>query len=126
MLEFINKSPVTHVQPYSAAVKAGNHVFVSPQNGYLNTGTNQKITAIEDQTVQCVENIGSALQAAGASIDDVVDMVILQRTNWSGLNKVLEPAIGKASPARTHIVTAFGNPDVLIMIGCTAYIPGKK
>lgn len=59
MLEYII-APSGPARPYSAVVKAGDYIFVSPQDGRMNHQTNEKVTTVAGQTERClmgVENV---------------------------------------------------------------------
>jgi enamine deaminase RidA (YjgF/YER057c/UK114 family) len=57
---------------YAPAVKVGNTIYVSGQIG--RDMAMQLVEGHEAQMVQAFENLKSVLEAAGASLDDVVDL----------------------------------------------------
>ena len=66
------KNPAYDAYGYSAAVRSGGFLFVSGQVGVDDTGA-----AIQDPAEQfnrAFANLGSVLEAAGCSFDDVVDV----------------------------------------------------
>jgi len=58
--------------PYSQAVQAGGFVFLSGQTGVDRDGRLKE--GIEAQTRQALQNAQAILQAAGAKLDDVVQV----------------------------------------------------
>jgi 2-iminobutanoate/2-iminopropanoate deaminase len=126
MLDFINLSS-GHKFPYSAAVKAGGFIFVSPQGGRMNHDTNEKMTTIEDQAERCLVGVEKVLQEAGASLEDVVMLNVLITTheNSGGVGEVCQQLFPKGIPARTTLVTPLPHPEMLSMIGCVAYKPSS-
>jgi 2-iminobutanoate/2-iminopropanoate deaminase len=79
------KPPAT----YSQAVKAAGLVFVSgtgphdPATGFM------KGTTIQEQTRQCLENIGAILSEAGSSLDKIVSatVVLAEEEDFPGMNE---------------------------------------
>ncbi|WP_027777061.1 RidA family protein [Paraburkholderia caledonica] len=57
---------------YAPAVKVGNTIYVSGQVG--RDAKMQLVEGREAQTVQAFENLKKVLEAAGASLSDVVDL----------------------------------------------------
>ena len=126
MLEFISP-PHGPQRPFSAAVKAGGSIFVSPQGGRMNHQTNEKVTTIEGQTERCLMGVEQVLKASGASMEDVVTLNVLITTqeNTNGLNEPIKNAFPDGLPARTVVCTPLFHPDMLVMIGAVAYHPDK-
>ncbi len=127
MLEFIN-APSGPVRPYSAAVKAGDFIFVSPQGGRMNHQTNEKVTTVAGQTERCLMGVENVLKTARASLSDVVTLNILitRQEDQDGLNEPIRRLFPGGLPARTVICTVLPHPDMLVMIGAVAYHPGKQ
>jgi 2-iminobutanoate/2-iminopropanoate deaminase len=79
------KPPAT----YSQAVKAAGLVFVSgtgphdPETGLI------KATTIQEQTRQCLENIGAILSEAGSSLNKIVSatVVLAEEEDFPGMNE---------------------------------------
>lgn len=63
------------IGPYSQAVKAGNLLFTSGQIAINPATGNVEAETIEGQTKQVCENIKAIVEAAGASMDNVVKTV---------------------------------------------------
>jgi 2-iminobutanoate/2-iminopropanoate deaminase len=121
--------PKGMLRPYSAAVRAGDFIFVSGfHGGGMNRETGEKYDTIETQTRQCLEKIKHALEAGGASLDDVVQATVL---TYSGedlekMNQAYHEYFPHEPPARSCVVTEFIRPGMLIQIDCVAYHPLAK
>lgn len=63
------------IGPYSQAVKTGNLLFTSGQIAINPATGNVEAETIEGQTKQVCENIKAIVEAAGASMDNVVKTV---------------------------------------------------
>ena len=73
---------------YSQAVKAGQHIYVSGLVGIdVSTGNLAGLT-IQEQTRQALLNCEAILRAAGATIEDVVEVGVLltSPTDFAGMN----------------------------------------
>ncbi len=119
------KDAPTPVGPYSQAIHAGDYLFVAGQVP-VNPETGEFVTgSIIEQTKQCMENIKTILNAAGASLADVVRTTIYL-TNMQDFGEVNE-AYGNYfdldPPARTTIGVAALPKGVSIEIDVIAYVP---
>ena len=64
---------------WTQATKVGNHIYVAGTAG-MDPKTNHLVGAtVEEQTHQALRNCEAILKAAGASLDDVVQVTILLR-----------------------------------------------
>jgi len=109
------------VMGYSRAVVDGEWIFVSGTTGF----DYATMTIAEDvvaQTEQVFRNIGTALNEAGASFDDVV-RVKYYFTDSAWFEKVA-PVCGRyfasARPAATALICALIDPRIKIEIEVTA------
>ena len=115
------------IGPYSQAVIAGGFIFASgqipliPATGELNTGT------IEDQTRQVLQNLSAVLEAAGASLTDVVKTtVFLQDMNDFGkMNVVYAEFFKPPFPARAAVQVARLPRDVKVEIEAVAQVNAR-
>jgi enamine deaminase RidA (YjgF/YER057c/UK114 family) len=106
---------------YSRAVVDGDWIFVSGTTGfdYSSMTISESLAA---QTEQCLRNIQSALEQAGASLRDAVRVTyILPRAEdfpqcWPILRKYL----GEVRPAATMISAGLADPRIQIEIEVTA------
>jgi enamine deaminase RidA (YjgF/YER057c/UK114 family) len=107
---------------YSQAVRVGDTVWVAGQVG---SEKGQVQEGIEAQTRAAFRRLERVLQEAGASLDDVVEL-ITYHTDMKDFPKVREVKsefIKQGFPAWTAVgVTALADPRMLIEIRATAVI----
>ena len=86
---------------YSQAVKANGFVFVSGQGPFDANGEVVGET-IEEQTRQCLTNVQAILEAAGATMDDVVQatFILLDESDFAGMNDEWNRWFPEQPPAR--------------------------
>ena len=106
---------------YSRAVVIGQDIWVSGTTGY----DYAKMTIVEDvvgQAEQCFENIAAALAQAGATLDDVVRVLIIvpNRADWEPCWPVIKRYLGRAKPASTLIHAGLQTDAMRIEIEVTA------
>lgn len=110
------------IGPYSQAVKTGTALYcsgqipVDPASGNIPEG-------IEAQTQQVLANLQAVLQAAGASLTDVVKTTVFlsDMNNFPAMNGVYAQAFGEeAAPARSTVQAARLPKNVLIEIDAIA------
>jgi len=124
MREVISTPNAPRSPLYSQAVKAGGHVYVSGLVGIdVATGSLAGPT-IQDQTRQALRNCEAVLQAAGASLQDVVEVGVLltNPADFAGMNE--EYACWFAAEPPTRYVAKLGVelPGVLVSIRMTAVV----
>ena len=95
------------VGPYSAAVGAGDFVFIS---GQIALDTNGKIVGYtpKDQTRQAMENLRVTLEAAGLTLDHVVKTTVFLKDmdEFSAVNEVYGEFFAEPYPARSTVEVA--------------------
>jgi 2-iminobutanoate/2-iminopropanoate deaminase len=115
------------VGPYSQALKVGDLVFVSgqgpadPATGKLVDGT------VEEQTARVLDNLKAILEAAGASMADVVKVTahLSDMSNFAAYNQVYATYFPDPKPARTTVGSSLPLPGMLVEIDVIAYV-GEK
>ena len=132
--------PLAHVDPprlhkppqYSQVVRAGNLVFVAGQCAYVPgdgaAGSGVLVGAGDPlaQARQCHENVRHALEAAGASMQDVVKInTYSTHPDWrKALMDVRTDYFSPPYPASTGVVVpSLANPDAIFEVEVVAVIP---
>lgn len=120
----------------SPAIRAGDFIYVSGNAGLRPGrpphGSGAKWMpgelvegGIEAETRQCIENLKISLEAAGASLDDVVKVNTFLRDidrDFHAYNSVYQTYFPKDPPARTTVeAKIYGT--ILVEIECVAYRP---
>jgi len=111
--------------PFSPGIKAGDYIFISGQVGHVDEKGNE-LKGIEAQTRQCLENMKRVLNAAGASLSDVVKSTVflVRADDFASMNEVYKSYFTADLPARsTVIVAALARPQIVVEIECVAYQP---
>jgi 2-iminobutanoate/2-iminopropanoate deaminase len=108
---------------FSQAVKAGPFVLVSGTTG-ADPGTGRLGDTIQEQTRQALTNCEAILQAAGAGLDDVVEVgaLITRPADFAGLNEEYARWFPSDPPARYVARLGPEPPGVLVSIRMTAYV----
>lgn len=112
----------TPVGPYSQAIEANGWIFVCGEKG-VDPGTGKIVEGgIAAETAQTLKNIQAILEAAGASLDDVVRCVVYLKDigEFQGMNEVYARFFPKAPPARTTVGVAELPLGLRMMIEATA------
>src|SRR5690349_5288780 len=109
---------------YSQAVKAGDWIYVSGLVGIdVRTG---KLAgpSIQEQTRQAIANCEVVLHAAGATLEDVVEIGVLlaNPSDFAGMNEAYTAWFREAPPTRYVAKLGVELPDVLVSIRMTAHI----
>ena len=91
--------------PYSPGLMVGEWIFLSGQGGFdPNTG---KVVSddLAEQTEQTFNNIETVLEAAGASLDDVISCLVhlVDLADFPAFNAVYEQKFTGVKPVRTTV-----------------------
>jgi 2-iminobutanoate/2-iminopropanoate deaminase len=94
--------------PFSHATTVGPWVFVSGMGG-LDPKTGQVVSDdVIEQTRQTIVNLTAILEAAGATLQDVVKatLYLTDMADYPRVNKVYEEAVAPNKPARTCVAVS--------------------
>lgn len=109
------------IGPYSQAVVSDGWVFVSGQIPLTSTG---ELVAddIEKQARQALENLRAVLEAAGSSLDQVVQVTayLVDMNDFAAFNEVYAGFFSEPYPARAVVEVARLPKDVKVEVACTA------
>ncbi|HEY7239349.1 MAG TPA: RidA family protein [Burkholderiales bacterium] len=120
------RTPSGHFSQAIAIEAKGTIVFLSGMTARRADGTIAGIGNIEAQTRQVCENLKSAVEAAGGSLDDVcrVDVFVRNIEHFDAIHKVRREYFKAPAPASTMVeVTKMVHPDYLIEINAIAVLP---
>ncbi len=111
---------------YSRAVVVGDWVFVSGTTGF-DYATMTIADGLLEQTEQCLKNIATALQQAGAGMADVVRVtyVLPDASEFPACWPVLRKYFGDIRPAAMMISAGLAEPRMRIEIEVTALKSSK-
>jgi enamine deaminase RidA (YjgF/YER057c/UK114 family) len=106
--------------------RPGKMVFVS---GLTAKGADGKLVGVGDmraQTVQVCENLKLAMQAAGGSLADImqVQVFIKDMSHFKTIHEVRKQYFPVNPPASTMVaISAFTHPDMMIEINAIGVLP---
>lgn len=121
--EFIDLNPDRNFT-FSSCVRAGDFIYTSHHGGLIDDDGNT-IEGIEAQTKRCFENPSRTLEAAGASLDDVVKTTVILKDmkDFRSMREVYRLYFKEGFPARTTIMSDFIDSTCLIQIDVVAHRP---
>ena len=109
---------------YSQAVKTGQHIYISGLVGIdVSTGSLAGST-IQEQTRQALTNCEAVLGAAGATLEDVVEVGVLltNPADFEGMNEEYATWFPAEPPTRYVAKLGVEIPDVLVSIRMTGFV----
>ena len=121
-----SKAPAA-LGPYNQAVVAGGFVFCSGTVG-VDPSTGEARRGIEAQTEQALVNLAAILEAAGASLADVVKTTIFYANveDFPAINSVYGRLMPQPAPARSAPANVQLPRGLLISIEAIALLPQES
>ena len=119
------RQPNGHFSQATTIEAKGKLVFVSGMTARKPDGTIAGIGDVTEQTRQVCENIKSAVETAGGTLDDVVrvDVYVRNIEHFDKIHAVRREYFKPPLPASTMVeVTKMVSPDYLIEINAIAVI----
>ena len=118
-------SPYAEPIGFSAAVRAGDLVFVA---GTTALDAGGEMVGSEDpyrQAHEALRKVGAALQAAGARLDQVVQTRIhlARADDWQEVGRAHGEVFGDVRPAAAMVVSGLLDPRMRVEIEATAHAP---
>jgi 2-iminobutanoate/2-iminopropanoate deaminase len=110
------------IGPYSQAVAGGGFLFASGQVP-LDPATGELVPGgIEAGVERVFDNLEAVLEAAGASLDDVVKTTVylLRMSDFAAMNAVYARRFGNHRPARSTVAVAQLPKDAAVEIDVIA------
>ena len=121
--EIINttKAPAA-LGPYSQAIKAGNTIYVSGQIPLIPETMEIISDDVQEQTKQSLENVKAVLEAAGATLNDVVkaSVFIKDMNDFAKINEIYASYLKQPYTARETVEVARLPKDAKIEISVVA------
>ncbi|HKS84926.1 MAG TPA: RidA family protein [Pseudolabrys sp.] len=105
---------------------SGRIVFISGMTARRPDGTIAGIGNITEQTKQVLENVKSAIEAAGGTMDDIcrVDVYVRNMEHFKEIHAVRSQYFKAPLPASTMVeICKMTSPDYLIEINAIAVLP---
>ena len=109
--------------PFNQAIRVGNLIFTAGQAG-RNRDTGQ-MGDIREQTDWALRNIAAILEAAGASLDDVVKTTVYLKdgADSTAMSEAYASRFNDPLPARSSVVvTRLKNAEMLVEIEAIAVV----
>jgi enamine deaminase RidA (YjgF/YER057c/UK114 family) len=119
------RQPSGHFSQATIAQARGRLVFISGMTARRADGSIAGVGDIEAQTRQVCENIKSAVEEAGGTMDDIcrVDVYVRNMEHFDRIHKVRREYFKPPAPASTMVeVCKMTSPDYLIEISAIAVI----
>ena len=111
---------------FSTCVVAGDFCYTSHTAGMADD-EGKALETVGEQTEQCFRNLERTLEAAGATLDDVVKTTVYMRdlAHFHEMRETYRRQFSNGYPARMTATTDFIPEKCLVMIEAVAYVPKR-
>lgn len=125
--QIIQPEGVARLPVFSSAIRSGDFIFLSGALGALPGVTPPQLVegGIEPETRQTMENIIDVLDAAGATLDDVVKCTVFLADidDYAAMNEVYLEYFPSDPPARSALAASGLALGARVEIECIAAVP---
>jgi len=112
------------IGPYSTAIRDGDTLYLSGQ-GPIDPATGEALDGdIGEQTALTMENVAAVLEAAGSSLDSVVQATVYlgDMDDYAAMNEVYAEYLSEPYPARAAVEVGEFPVDVGVEIAVVATV----
>jgi aminoacrylate peracid reductase len=115
------------IGPYSWATRHGNLIFLAGTGALAHDGKLIGEGDIRKQTEATLENLKTAVEAAGGTLADIVKTTIYlgDVADYAGMNEVYKRYFPAGPPARATLITGFVVPGLLVEIEGIAVVDAR-
>jgi 2-iminobutanoate/2-iminopropanoate deaminase len=108
--------------PYSWGIQVGSTLFIAGATARNPSTLEPEGKTVQEQTRRVLENVGTVLQAAGMSHQDVAHCRVFldDARDFQGMNEVYRTFFPQAPPSRATVRADLMNPRFSTEIQCTA------
>ncbi|SAK93298.1 RidA family protein [Caballeronia ptereochthonis] len=109
---------------YCHATRAGNLVCVSGQLPVRPDGTHTGELPFEEQAEQTLSNLRAVLEAAGAKLEDCIEVTVylVGIEHWKAFNEIYARHFGEWKPARAVVPVGALHYGYLVEISARAWV----
>lgn len=123
-IEAVRPEGMSVVPVYSPVIRAGGFLFLAGSVGAA-PGEGLVEGGLEAETRQALANVGTLLEAAGATVDDLVrcNVYLADIDDYQAMNAIYGEWVGETPPARTTVAVAGLPLGARVEVECTARDP---
>ena len=124
MKEILYNEQLPHSPLYSQGVKVGNTIYISGIVAFDPSTKKVETKTIEEQTDRAIRNCEMILGRGGATLDDVVQVIVLLKNpeDFDSMNKTYSKIFSRNLPTRAVTKLGVDLPNILVSIMMTAMI----
>jgi 2-iminobutanoate/2-iminopropanoate deaminase len=122
MKQILASSEIPSSPFYNQGIKVDSTIYISGMIAFDPVTKKVEAKSIEEQTEQAIRNCEKILHLGGASLDDVIQVIVLLRNpeDFEGMNRAYQKVFSKNPPTRAVAKLGVEVPNVLISILMTA------